>query len=218
MAGFTKDSKMAAAHEGRAHFKPSLPLLRLILAKAALGDCAGWSYQGFGMYRLYLGHRDRLHIWMPDDARDNVSTIHNHPWDFESKILVGSLVNRVFTRMNHETPLSHMMQRIVCGPGGGAIPNSEQYISLRVRSERIYTTGDTYTMEADDLHETVVTTSGTVTMIHRHFKENTEHATVCYPIGTKWVSAEPRDATVEEVVRAANTALKLVDEELASTR
>ncbi len=49
---------------------------------------------------------------------------------------------------------------------------------------------------------------GTVSLVTRTFLEDTEHAQVYIPAGQSWVSAEPRNATDDEVERI--TALALV--------
>jgi hypothetical protein len=49
---------------------------------------------------------------------------------------------------------------------------------------------------------------GTVTIVERRFKADTEHAFVFYPRNEKWVSAEPRPATPEEVITITQIALR----------
>ena len=50
-----------------------------------------WSLQGFGMLRLYLSDNIRLHVWTTEHRVENVSDIHDHPWDFISTVLFGQL-------------------------------------------------------------------------------------------------------------------------------
>jgi hypothetical protein len=38
-----------------------------------------------------LGYKLRLHIWWPDERRETREDIHNHRWDFGSRILLGQL-------------------------------------------------------------------------------------------------------------------------------
>lgn len=168
-------------------------------------DRLEWSLQGFGMLRAYLGSdkRTRLHIWDDRYAVDNVSTIHDHPWDFESLVLSGSIQNRIIGAMLGDP--SHHVQRIVCGPGGCAL-HRERDMRVGTLSQRVYKPGQEYGQAADWLHESIPS-RGAVTIVSRTFKEQTEQARVCFPIGTDWVSAEPRPATGDEVASIVGHAL-----------
>lgn len=197
-------------------FRPSLPLVKNLLERHSDRECDGWSYQGFGMYRLYLTRAVRLHVWMPDDAVPNVSTIHNHPWDFTSKILVGEMTNKKYEVVEGSSSPTHHMSEILCGPKGGITHRHlrDERVELRLCGLEELETGDAYRMARHELHESMITMPGTITMIERVFYEDTEHALVCYPLGTEWVSAEPRPATRVEISRMAEAALALVNAEL----
>jgi len=181
--------------------------IRLILSMSHNFD---WSIQGFGMLRAYLSKERRLHIWHSSGKVDNVSTIHDHPWDFTSYVVAGSITDRVYTMAEIGLP-SHHKQRIRCGPGGCAL--DQRYdVLLELQSERTYGPGESYARKSWELHETLPE-DGTVTLVTRQFKEDTEHAWVCFPLGTEWVSAEPRKATGAEedrFVKAALAALEAV--------
>lgn len=166
-----------------------------------------WSYQGLGMLRLYLSKDVRLHIWCPSRAVENVSTIHNHPWYFESEIVCGWIVNRIWNHYTHGTGDTHMLGRIRCGEGGGLVSDFvPRPVCLRSR-EQSRVAGDKYTEEASVLHESLPD-EGTVTIVTRRPLADPDHATVCWPIGTEWVSAEPRPATANEVTIFTNAALE----------
>lgn len=189
-----------------------------------------WSYQGLGMLRLYLSKDVRVHIWCPRLAVKNVSTIHDHPWDFDSEIVCGWIVNRIwevkFDGYGRSwkpkkdpskdpfavEPPTHMMGRIRCGEGGGLVPDFVP-LPVRLRSrERSYVAGDKYTEAASLLHESLPE-EGTVTIITRRPKPDPDHAIVCWPIGTEWVSAEPRPASSNEIEIFANAALERMRED-----
>lgn len=179
-----------------------------------------WSLQGFGMLRTYLSKELRLHVWDSRFAVKDVSTIHDHPWNFESRIIAGRLVN---TRYRVE-PCTHsdaqlapfvrppfIKERIVCGPGGG----TEKGLDMTVNGARVwlipfdpetYEAGDTYRQQADEVHHTWCE-NGTVTIVHRDFLKDTEHANVFYKADSKWVSAEPHDATPDEISAIIDHAL-----------
>jgi hypothetical protein len=173
-------------------------------------DRLEWSAQGLGMLRTYLSKEVRLHIWHSSLRVPNVSKIHNHPWDFRSEVVVGEIVNRVY-RPGGASP-THTMGTIRCGVGGGLVraehsgTSSELPVRLVLTENSTYPAGTSYSERADELHETEAS-DGTVTIVTRSFKADTEHATVCYPLGTSWVSAEPRPATRDEVQKVLAVAL-----------
>lgn len=190
-----------------------------------------WSYQGFGMLRHYLSKAVRLHIWDPTRAVPHVSVIHDHPWDFESLVVCGSIENTLYWRIlsaeecrdpeNWEGrslksglasaasfangPASHLLEKIVCGPSGHALGCALPVRLTKYSSVR-YRAGESYAEQREWLHESRPE-PGTVTIVTRKFYQDTEHARVCYPLGTEWVSAEPRPATEEEVAHFTALAL-----------
>lgn len=162
-----------------------------------------WTIQGLGMLRLYLRPEVRLHVWSGEFRREGVSTIHDHPWDFESEVISGWIENYLYQERPQALPFSR--QQIVCGPAGGEAGQPEPVDLLCYRRDW-YRTGQSYRQKADEIHETVYE-NGTVTIIRRHFRPDTEHAHVFYERGQPWVSAIPRPATSEEIHAAAATAL-----------
>jgi hypothetical protein len=180
-------------------------LVKSILMRAAAFD--GWSVQGLGMFRLYLSKEQRLHVWDPRFAVENVSTIHSHPWHFTSYVVCGRMTDLLYEerRLGFQSA-THGKQKIVCGPGGGAVGDTLEPVTLSILQEVTIEEGKSYGLTADALHESIPE-PGTVTIITREFREDTEHAFVCFPWGQKWVSAEPRKATMREVEAMAERAL-----------
>lgn len=135
-----------------------------------------WTLQGFGMLRTYLGEdrRLRLHVWDSRFRTTDVSDIHDHPWDFESLVLRGSIRD---VRYDARDPrrygagrASHHLGRILCGPSPAVRgPQDVEPTWLFKQSDQTYEAGERYVMHH------------------------------CWPLGTEWVSAEPRAATPEEV-------------------
>lgn len=167
-----------------------------------------WSLQGMGMFRLYLSREVRLHVWDGRFTVERVSTLHTHPWDFTSHVLSGVVVDRVFKEVDAVVPGSphnYFKQKIVCGPGGG-VAGEKEPVRLELANQDAFVAGTEYQRQATDVHETVFK-SGTVTLLERRFKEDTEHAMVYFQQDREWVSAEPRDATPEEVSAMARVAL-----------
>lgn len=169
-----------------------------------------WSLQGFGMLRTYLSPDLRLHVWDPDYRTPSVSDIHDHPWHFESIVLSGIIENRRYRVFHpHDAlPPSHHRGRIMCGPNPtehGAKDVTE--VRLAQWCEGVYRAGDVYRMRADELHASLPS-PGAVTLIQQtKADKDPERAYVYWPIGSGWVSAEPRPATSEEVQRITRRAL-----------
>lgn len=102
------------------------PLVRSVLENWANHR---WSLQGFGMLRAYLSDRKlRLHVWNSKFAVPDVTTIHDHPWNFESLVVAGKITNtryRTYPCLTAEEDIERqklrspfVKARIVCGTGG----------------------------------------------------------------------------------------------------
>lgn len=169
-----------------------------------------WTLQGFGMLRLYLDDEEirRLHIWDPDMANADVSTIHNHPWDFTSEIVIGILGNQRYLIDTSKNPLAtHFMGEIKTGEGGGRLDDDPHPVYLEPQRMELYGPGESYSQEAWECHESFPA-PGTTTVITRTFSKPRDYARVFWPIGTEWVTAEPRPATEDEVIYFTVLALK----------
>ena len=191
------------------------PLRALTLA--VLGDpTREWQVQGLGMLRTYLQPEVRLHIWHNSlrykethaaEVRRTLS-IHNHPWDFSSTVICGEITNIIY---RHAAPGAGFREyqriRIRCGADpdlppeqslGDVFPLVGQSCALRA--------GESYTMRADELHETNFI-DGTVTIVTRHFRpELDDMADIYCQVGREWIGAEPRIATPNEIGLAISAA------------
>lgn len=176
-----------------------------------------WSLQGFGMLRTYITKELRLHVWDSDFAVPDVSKVHTHPWNFESRVVVGRVVNTRYRAASSLTipaaiAVPFIQEQIVCGPGGGLAKDMDMTVSgkrvwLHPLESETYVDGDTYRQEACEIHSTWCE-RGTVTLVLREFLPDTEHASVFYRVDSKWVSAEPREATPHEISAITANALK----------
>lgn len=164
-----------------------------------------WSLQGLGMLRLYLSDSVRLHVWNKTFAFKGASPIHTHPWDFKSTVVAGSLQNVIYLPANGGALYNRA--RLKCGPGGHLEETAADKIILRAMPPWIYTEGEFYLEEAEVIHESIPE-DGTVTIVERSFKEDKDHAFVYWPQGTEWGTAEPREATMHEVLRITRHALE----------
>lgn len=180
-----------------------------------------WTVQGLGMLRTYLSPELRLHVWNSQLRVPGVTMLHDHPWDFYSLIVAGEVIQYRYFPVSPYAEDGrdgsdpeggwgfepYMMQTIVCGEGGGPAGDPEP-IGLVQEPQECYVEGQCYNQLATEIHQSLPR-DGTVTLIRRHFRENTEHAHVFWTPDKEWVSAEPRPATAMEVWEVTNHALKV---------
>lgn len=160
-------------------------------------ESTDWTLQGFGMLRCYLEPELRLHVWDSRFRFADVSDLHTHPWDFHSLVVAGVVRNQRFrevTKWEAGHP-SYRRQTIRCGEGGGLCGAPED-VRLEGSRFEVLEEGATYTQTAREIHRSVPE-DGTVTIIEREFKDDTEHAYVYFH--GEWVTAESRPATEEEI-------------------
>lgn len=156
-----------------------------------------WSVQGLGMMRTYLSDEKRLHIWHSALQTPDATVVHDHPWGFISKVELGRINQYRYIRDNaFGTPWQE--QLITCGEGGG-VAGEPSIVKLRKGEKEVYSEGDVYRQKAHELHVSFPL-DNTVTVITREYTEDLDHAHVFFPLGMKFVSAEPRPATRAEVL------------------
>lgn len=178
-----------------------------------------WSVQGLGMLRIYLTPEIRLHVWDQSLRVPNVSDIHDHPWDFRSYVVSGELANARFYEfmngMTSDEALAHTRARdgfearrvrIRCGPGAHVVEPAAE-VTLYPRSMLCHRSGEWYEQSAYEIHKTIPARDGTVTLVERVFRADTEHARVYYTT-PEWVDAKPRPATQAEVESVIGRALE----------
>jgi hypothetical protein len=157
-----------------------------------------WSAQGLGMLRLYLPGNRRLHVWTRAVKVPRATTLHTHPWDFESLVLRGVIHNFKFTRMPGSP--THCEYRVRCGVGAGLVGNPVHVRLVQTHAQSICE-GAAYAQTFDEIHESCAE-EGTVTLITRQVRACADHAQTFVPFGESWVSVEPRAATPAEAAIA----------------
>lgn len=182
--------------------------VRKILEKAHSYE---WSFQGFGMLRLYLSDNLRLHVWDNTHAVPNVSLVHNHPWDFNSEVICGKITNVRYSESPRGSPFKYAT--ILCGPKGGKCSEEKEIFLLQEKNPSSYTRKSEYYQSADEIHKSIPE-NGTVTLVERMFKPDTDHALVFWEKGNEWVSAEPHRATVAEIDSAVPKVMEVLNKEL----
>lgn len=192
----------------------TLDYLRPLVSRILTDPATEWSVQGFGMMRTYFGPREnvkqfRLNIWDAALAVPGVSTIHDHPWHFESVIIAGKFRNQRFNFLDANVTSiepTHDYTTIKTGEGGGPVKEPMRSCVLRPMRQEIFGPGNEYSQMAEEIHETVYD-DGCVTLNRRTKVGDGEHARVFWPFGTAWVDAEPRMATKKEIKQTVEKAL-----------
>jgi hypothetical protein len=123
--------------------------------------------------------------------------MHTHPWDFRSYVVAGKVINCRFVEAEQKTVYgTYKRQTIKCGIGGGLIGEPEE-VNLWMKDPEVYSESEVYFEEAEEIHLSMPE-DGTVTLVKREFKDDVDHAYVFWLDG-EWGSAEPREATREEI-------------------
>jgi hypothetical protein len=161
-----------------------------------------WRYQDIGLLVLRLDeHREyALHVWAPDRCL-GTPPIHDHPYAFVSRVIVGELTNARY--VEDPSGAKYLRERYVP-------PNEDSrttdYVQLSCELE-IFSEGDEYAQTADELHDSRQL-PGTVTLIHRSPFQEVGELTVCRPDGNaEWVSGASRTPTSAEVAEITKRAL-----------
>jgi len=147
---------------------------------------------GLGFVQIQLEGNQRLHVWHPELPRRACfehSAIHNHRFDFESRILVGTQINidyaelppasACFVEATHELYL-HEGARTARG-GRPWVPNG--LVDMRQLRVQPITAGSTYSMKAYDFHRTEPGGDGKVATIMKKGFEGRKGAQSSCAIG-----------------------------------
>jgi hypothetical protein len=155
-----------------------------------------WSLQGMGMLRLHLPGDLRIHVWDQRYAVPDVSMVHDHlQWGLESQIISGCLTNY---RYVPATDGEQYFYATLKAGYGCYFKHDPVPIRLRALPGEHYSAGQSYAQAPSEIHRSDPE-NGTVTLMQKQPSDDPESARVFWLAGEKWVSAEPREATVEEV-------------------
>jgi hypothetical protein len=161
-----------------------------------------WKIQDIGLLALRLDEQREcaLHVWAPDRCM-GTPPIHDHPYDFVARIVVGEVTNARY--VEDSSGVKYLRERYT--------PSNEEsrttdYVQL-VSEVEILREGDAYAQVAGELHDSHQL-PGTVTVIRREFRE-VEELTVCRLEKDRWVSGASRLASSVEVTEITRQALTL---------
>ncbi len=162
-----------------------------------------WTVQGLGILRIYLSKAVRLHIWDMSLRVPGVSALHTHPWDLASTVVAGRykqhryLETAKLPNPSYAEKQTFRTCEIQCGENACVTTESAE-IELTECPIEIVPEGGSYFQKAEEIHLSCPE-DGTVTLIERTFKEDTEHARVFWRGVGGWVDAKPRPATELEI-------------------
>lgn len=109
---------------------------------------------GNGFIQLQITERTRIHIWPYEDDRLKVQQtntgVHSHRFTFHSMILRGSLLH---TKYAFVVGGKGQHRLWVPDKDEGLVP-TEIYGDLRRQGHKCFNSGESYCMEAGDIHET----------------------------------------------------------------
>jgi hypothetical protein len=165
-----------------------------------------WTMQGIGLMALRLDDQriHRLHVWDPERSVGE-PPIHDHPYDFTSIVVAGTLTNTRYTE--DSTGDTYRRERY-------SLPvestRRTDHVNL-VGTSTVHGAGARYHQLAHELHDSRQV-AGTVTIIRCVWHDPAE-LTVCLRPEAPWVSGQSRPATASEVERITAQAL---DQLLAS--
>jgi len=160
-----------------------------------------WVMTDIGLLGLRLDDRRefRLHVWAPE-RRVGPAVVHDHPYDFVSRIVVGELTNVRYVEDPSGDP--YVRDRYVPPDEGNRTTDAVRLAG----TARTYREGDTYGQSAHELHDSRQA-PGTVTLLRCAFRD-VGRLTVCRPGDTPWVSGISRTATADEVKEITAAALE----------
>jgi hypothetical protein len=172
------------------------------------GEKFAWSLQGMGMLRVHMGNA-RLHVWDQNYAVPGVSMIHDHlQWGLRSTIVAGELVNQRYVEADY--PRGRRFNCVTLKAGYGCkFVEEPRAIWLYKRMPEEYRPGDTYEQLPGEIHETKP--QGIVVTLMEKSPTGSDLARVFWPYGMEWGSAEPREATSNEVAAITAKAVVAID-------
>lgn len=194
------------------HFQNEQLLLHAILM---CPEDHSWTVQGLGMLRLYLSDAVRIHIWHSSLVVPEVTSVHEHPWDFESLVLCGELRNHKYIPAKEGEGTPYYRDMLLCGTGNLADDPQPVWLQPWYSDNRpaVHKPMSEYSQRYDEIHETFFE-DGTVTLVRRRFvNEDRDHAYVYWERGAQFVSAEPRAARIDEIAIATGASARLLGRE-----
>jgi hypothetical protein len=154
-------------------------------------------YFGLGFIQLKLTDNHRVHFYT-DQLDNNTDSIHNHRYDFSSKILKGTFCNKIFNQVKGS---DYVLVNESCNPDIDA-PEEKETCSVIEISKIEYRTNDIYQMDHKKFHQ--VSSKYAVTILERSdYKQ--EFAQIIYKKGEERncpFKIKNEDSVLWEIIRS----------------
>ncbi len=172
-----------------------------------------WSVHGIGMMRTYLddAREWRVNLWHPVLLNPGISTMHTHPWPFDSYVLAGQLKNLRFDRCTKGSVDAELWNegKIECGAGFDGLKGPPEIVTLHRREVETYKPNMTYTQLPPEIHDTNAA-AGSITVIRRGEMLPGCEASVFWPVGQEWGDAS-REYDADEAEAVVALALRMLE-------
>ncbi len=181
-----------------------------------------WRSHGIGMLRTYLdpGFDDwRLNLWHSRLLNPGISTMHTHPWAFQSFVIAGALANTRWMRVSEyaEFPAACYNEGIIpCGAhaprqhtDGPLLEGEPVKVWLQPLPGECWQHGDQYRQAPEEIHTTQAR-DGTISVMHRTDYTEDGRASVFWPCGAPWGDAS-RPTSEEDVLVTVAAALEALN-------
>ena len=162
---------------------------------------------GLGFIQLKLDTARRLHFWDPTLAPlVNEKELHDHRYDFTSKVLAGSIDHIVYEFEAAENG-DHQMCEVFCQPEKSAEPRVLETGTIKQTEKHTFKAGDSYTFKQGQFHQGVAASAVTylergrvLTNTARIIRPVSEAENWLCPFTTKLTEAEAW-AAIENVLK-----------------
>lgn len=119
---------------------------------------------GLGFIQIKLGQEERVHIYCPEAGlTTQEEEIHNHRYDFTSKVLKGCLHNKIY---QVQPGTGFVKIKEACNPNLPKDPYEEVMGAPKLVAEFRTTSGESYFLDKDVFHR-VQADPGTITYLTR---------------------------------------------------
>jgi hypothetical protein len=136
------------------------PLMHLLNELVISDIPSTWHPYGFLVTRLgSVGLKTfRLHIWpeTPYKRQSPDWPIHSHPWEMQSLILHGQLVNCLYSVSCDNSSSKEQLYEIKYDGKHSVLHSTSRFVSSKLSSREVYATGESYFVHADEFHTTDV--------------------------------------------------------------
>lgn len=163
-------------------------------------------YFGLGFIQCKINKYERIHIYHPDlmPIVNIEEEVHNHRYDFESTILLGSITNKKYEFIEGSKQ-THFLQNESCNETIKVENNQNKYGTINLISEDTVNVGESYFMRYDEFH-TFQTTQCITYLKRSDYKQDL--AQVIRPLNNEIICPFSKKLKEEECWEIINKTLK----------